>query len=185
MYCPRCAAQNLDDAKFCRACGMSLEAVAAALSGRQHPAAPGTAAAEGTEPVKGPSERRREGINALFRGGGLLAAALLIGIALGLFSNAPDWIIIWVCLAGWMACWGVISLASGIGAMIDARFMLQQQPGQADGVAAAPTARSLAAHEPEMIPGASNAHRLPLPTSVTEHATEPLAEHRRASKQAS
>lgn len=28
MFCPRCAAQNLDDAKFCRACGTNLETVA-------------------------------------------------------------------------------------------------------------------------------------------------------------
>ena len=26
MYCPRCATQNLDGAKFCRACGTNLEA---------------------------------------------------------------------------------------------------------------------------------------------------------------
>ncbi|MBA2732993.1 MAG: zinc-ribbon domain-containing protein, partial [Acidobacteria bacterium] len=31
MYCPRCSAQNLDDAKFCRACGTNLETVALAL----------------------------------------------------------------------------------------------------------------------------------------------------------
>ncbi len=38
MFCPRCAAQNLDDAKFCRACGTNLESIALALSGRYLPA---------------------------------------------------------------------------------------------------------------------------------------------------
>ena len=31
MYCPRCATQNLDGSKFCRACGTNLETIAIAL----------------------------------------------------------------------------------------------------------------------------------------------------------
>ena len=34
MYCPRCAAQNNDDAKYCRACGENLSAVALLLEKR-------------------------------------------------------------------------------------------------------------------------------------------------------
>jgi hypothetical protein len=34
MYCPRCAAQNVDDAKFCRACGADIRLVPHALAGR-------------------------------------------------------------------------------------------------------------------------------------------------------
>ena len=34
MYCPRCAAQNIDDAKFCRSCGADISLVPQALSGR-------------------------------------------------------------------------------------------------------------------------------------------------------
>jgi hypothetical protein len=34
MFCPRCAAQNLDDAKFCRACGADIRLVPQALTGR-------------------------------------------------------------------------------------------------------------------------------------------------------
>jgi hypothetical protein len=34
MYCPKCAAQNLDDAKFCRACGADIRFVPHALAGR-------------------------------------------------------------------------------------------------------------------------------------------------------
>jgi hypothetical protein len=33
MYCPRCAVQNLDDAKFCRACGADIRLVPQALQG--------------------------------------------------------------------------------------------------------------------------------------------------------
>jgi hypothetical protein len=34
MFCPKCAAQNAENVRFCRNCGIELEAVSAALSGR-------------------------------------------------------------------------------------------------------------------------------------------------------
>jgi hypothetical protein len=33
MYCPKCATQNISDAKFCRACGANLSLIPLALSG--------------------------------------------------------------------------------------------------------------------------------------------------------
>lgn len=33
MFCPKCAEQNLDDAKFCRACGVNVALVPQALTG--------------------------------------------------------------------------------------------------------------------------------------------------------
>ena len=33
MFCPRCAADNLDDAKYCRACGADIHLVSQALAG--------------------------------------------------------------------------------------------------------------------------------------------------------
>ncbi len=33
MFCPRCAAQNADDAKFCRACGADISLVPQAITG--------------------------------------------------------------------------------------------------------------------------------------------------------
>jgi hypothetical protein len=34
MFCPKCAAQNLDEAKFCRACGADISLVPQALTGQ-------------------------------------------------------------------------------------------------------------------------------------------------------
>lgn len=34
MYCPKCSAQNIDDAQYCRGCGENISLVAEAMSGR-------------------------------------------------------------------------------------------------------------------------------------------------------
>jgi hypothetical protein len=47
MYCPKCGTQNIDDASFCRGCGVNLSLVPQALEGR----APGA-------PVEGKHVRR-------------------------------------------------------------------------------------------------------------------------------
>ncbi len=38
MFCPKCAAQNLDGASFCRVCGVNISLVPQALSGQLSPA---------------------------------------------------------------------------------------------------------------------------------------------------
>lgn len=54
MYCPKCAAQNLDDAKYCRACGADIslvpQAVAGELAKRLDAAASQPARGGGKEP---------------------------------------------------------------------------------------------------------------------------------------
>lgn len=40
MFCPKCATQNLDGAKFCRSCGANVSLVPQALSGQLPQAAP-------------------------------------------------------------------------------------------------------------------------------------------------
>ena len=160
MYCPRCAAQNLDDAKFCRGCGTSLETVALALTGQYQPAS------NSGELPRDWMAVRHEGVQRLIRGIGLLGAALLIGVALGLFSNTNDWIIIWLIFVGWMAAWGVISLVSGIGSMAESRFLLKRME-QAQGHYLGGRSREFATAElPPAQPG--------LPLSVTEHTTRAL-----------
>jgi hypothetical protein len=56
MYCPRCATQNIDSARFCRSCGANLSLVPQALSG-QLPEDPSDKAARA---IKAAIKRRRE-----------------------------------------------------------------------------------------------------------------------------
>ena len=160
MYCPRCAAQNLDDAKYCRGCGTSLETIALALSGQYHPAD------NSGELPKDWLAVRHEGVQRLIRGTGLLGASLLIGVALGLFSNTNDWIMIWLVFVGWMAAWGVISLVSGIGSLAEAKF-LQKRIEQSQEHFLGRRSKEFSTAE---LPPARPA----IPLSVTEHTTRAL-----------
>ncbi len=38
MFCPKCAAQNLDGASYCRVCGANISLVPQALTGQLSPA---------------------------------------------------------------------------------------------------------------------------------------------------
>lgn len=66
MFCPRCAAQNLDDAKFCRTCGTNLETVALALAGG-HPPAKGDAGLP-SDPFERWVEARNRAVNKISKG---------------------------------------------------------------------------------------------------------------------
>jgi len=180
MYCPRCAAQNPDETKFCRACGTNLAAVSLALSDPDYLIGHEE---EETETAKSWIEKRREGTDNILKGVGWLTASLVIGGALGLFSNAADWVIIWMVMAGWMACWGIISITSGIRSRLEARFMLRR-PGQTASAISQRETQELTAQEQAMLPEALAARACSLPLSVTENTTEPLVKHDPAAKRA-
>jgi hypothetical protein len=162
MFCPRCAVQNLDDAKFCRGCGIGLETVALALSGKNLVGKRGDEDDQPTTWVV----KRRKGVNKLVRATGLLGSSLLIGAALGLFGP-HDWIVIWMVFCGWMATWGVFSLTSGIQYMIESKYMHKDL-----GDAVRDTGQLWPRAEPDALPS----HVSALPASVTEHTTRTLVE---------
>ena len=122
--------QNLDGAKFCRACGTNLETVALALAQKLHPAHSDKQAAKNSQAGKNKLEKRSEGLTKIVRASGLIGASALIGAMLALFSNQPDWILIWMIFAGWMACWGIMWLVSGFAALIESGFTPLRQGTQ-------------------------------------------------------
>lgn len=64
MFCPKCAEQNLDDAKFCRACGANVALVPQALSG--------------SLPTAANTERHASGVKYTIISLGLLAVAVTV-----------------------------------------------------------------------------------------------------------
>jgi biotin transporter BioY len=103
---------------------------------------------------------------------GWLVSSVLIGVALGLFSNDNDWIIIWMCLVGWMAVLGVISIVTGTAALMESRFM-RHQLGQPLDVAAGQV-QPLTSNDRAMMNEATTAPILRPQSSVTEHTTTRL-----------
>ncbi len=159
MFCPRCAAQNTDDTKFCRACGTNLATVNLVLSDPQQLS---TAALERVGSIS--SGKRREGISRLVHGTGWIGASAIVGIALGLFSNTNDWIFVWLGLASWMACWGIIQWSQGINKLIEARYLSRELV-----LATADSSQTI-----PQLPVVANTNELAPPGSVSEGTTELL-----------
>jgi hypothetical protein len=166
MYCPRCATQNLEGAKFCRACGTNLESVALAL------------AADAPTIVRNPHqvatvqnalEKRSRAFGKIVKGVGLIGASLLVGTALGLFSHEPDWIVLWVVFGGWLGCWGVISLIAGLATFIEAKVLLPKagETAKQIGTPTSPLEISKFGTQPELVDA-------PRHVSITEHTTRTL-----------
>jgi hypothetical protein len=170
MFCPRCAAQNLEDAKFCRVCGTNLETVALALADKYHPAK------SESDKVQDPFERwlqtRKKGVNKIATGIGLVLSSILLGVALWLFSGAPDWIVIWTVLVGWMTCLGVVSMVLGAAGLMESRLQ-RRQLGQPSG-AANPLVEPLPEGDRVMLSEALTTPILRPQSSVTEHTTTRL-----------
>lgn len=167
MYCPQCAAQNTDNAKFCRACGTDLEAVALVLTNKFPP--PGAWL-----------EKYAEGKHKVIKGAILLGAALLVGAVPALFMGVIfPLVMLWTVFFGWMAGWGIVSLASGVGEVVKSKTMLRQTKQSDSGpTATGPLELSSAAREPRMLDDATGAKPYS-PISVTEHTTELLGEQPR------
>lgn len=165
MYCPQCATQNADNAKFCRACGTDLEAVALVLTNKL--------------PLPGSwFEKYEESKHKVIMGAILLAAALLIGGVPALFIKELFlWVMLWTIFFGWIAGWGIVSLASGVGEMVKSRTVLRQMK-QVDRrlTSTEPSQLSPEAYEPRMLEDATRAKPYS-PLSVTERTTDQLSKH--------
>ena len=166
MFCPKCAAQNVDGASFCRVCGANISLIPHALSG-QLPQAP--------EPDDLRSRRRRrrgreiepsleKGIMNLFIGFGFIVAALAIMIK---FPGGIFW--------GWSLFFpGFSTFGKGVAMIVAAQ---RNQPGKSlptgnaggyfpnQAVSAAPLLEASAPRTGEL--------RAPVP-SVTEGTTRHL-----------
>jgi hypothetical protein len=173
MFCPQCATPNADNSKFCRSCGLELETVAMVLGG-----APARPAAAG-----GPKDERLEwltkqtkSVNDITGGLILILVSLLIGCALAVFVPADvPWIFVWVGLFGWMACWGGIEVASGVGNLIESKGRLRLLEPQAKESASARPPRLSPAGE-SLPAGAPVALKLTPPAGITEGTTRHLDE---------
>ena len=102
----------------------------------------------------------------------LLGAALLIGGVPALFIKELFlWAMLWTVFFGWMAGWGIVSLASGVGEMVKSKTMLRQMKQLDRGPTPTESSQlSSDAYEPRVLDDA----RPYSPLSVTERTTDLL-----------
>ncbi len=109
MYCPKCATQNADDARFCRSCGTDISLVPQAVSGSL---AERLAAAEGSRRERRHRRRHKDdrppSIDRAFRG--IFMGLAFIFVAFAVRTWAPAGNIWWF----WMFIPAALNLADGV-----------------------------------------------------------------------
>jgi len=155
MFCPTCAAQNIEGAHFCRACGANLSLIPQALTGQLQAA-----------PVEEFGRRRRrrgsrppsldEGVRTLVMGFGFIAVAAALAIWGGEIGASVWWF--------WMLIPAFGMLGKGISDII--RFNQSKTSSQVQQIAYAPP--------PQNLPANNTNELRPPAASVTEGTTRHL-----------
>ena len=170
MFCPKCAAQNVDGASFCRVCGANVSLVPQALAGRLP-----EAQAESTGIDCWPKGKRRrrgkevpsleKGIVSLFMGLGFIAAALAVMFR---FPEGFTW--------GWALFFPAFTmLGKGVAAIVAASKTRSNPPNAFDRPSVAPALHNGA--DPRLTmetPRRNTGELMPVPPSVTEGTTRHL-----------
>jgi hypothetical protein len=120
-------------------------------------------------------EKYGESKHKVVMGAILLAASLLIAGVPALFIKELFlWAMVWTVGFSWMAGWGIVSLASGVGGMVKSRTILRQMKESNRGLTSTEASQlSSAASEPRMLEDATRVKPYS-PLSVTERTTDLL-----------
>lgn len=165
MFCPKCAAQNLEGASFCRSCGANISLVPQALTGQLPEAVP-----QELDETRNARRRRRrsgpptvsDGIGQTFMGIGFLVLAA----ALALFGSELGGKAWWF----WMLIPAFVLLGRGIGQIVQAKQQAKSMPRPA-----AQFTPAMSAPQPmNPLPPRRTAELMQTPPSVTEGTTRHL-----------
>ena len=165
MFCPKCATQNMDGARFCRACGADISLVPQAMSGTltlEKQATDLDALSPEDELIRRRRHRGEQGIDKaikpMFMGFGFLIAAIVLAFV----PMGRGW---WF----WMFIPAFAMLGGGVAEIVrmkieQGRISSERAPARA--VSHAPRATEL--------PARSTSELMPPPPSVTEGTTRHL-----------
>lgn len=159
MFCPKCAAQNLDGASYCRVCGANISLVPQALTG-QLP----QASAEGLSRAERRAMRRNReiGLDTAFKNAFMGIAFLLVAMALLFTRIGIGW---WF----WMLIPAFALMGTGIAHYIRYREIQQRQQA---GAVSLPSA--YAPPQANSFPHRNTGELISQPASVTEGTTRHL-----------
>lgn len=161
MFCPKCAAQNLEGASFCRVCGANISLIPQALTG-QLPQAP-----EDDNELSGRSRgrhgRREPGLDGAFRNVFMGIAFLLVTMVLAFSRMGTGW---WF----WMLIPAFSMMGTGVAQYIRVKEREKRSflPGNID----QPSMQR--ARHVDAFPTRSTGELVPPPPSVTEGTTRHL-----------
>ncbi len=160
MFCPKCAAKNLDGASYCRSCGANISLVPQALTG-QLPQ-------EGAEGLSRSERRARRkqkeaSLDSAFKSAFMGVAFLLVAIALLFSRMGTGW---WF----WMLIPAFSFMGSGVAQYI--RYREEQRVAMMGGGMVQPSIQ--AAPQAKPLPRRSTGELAPSPPSVTEGTTRHL-----------
>ncbi|MGI8918056.1 MAG: zinc-ribbon domain-containing protein [Pyrinomonadaceae bacterium] len=158
MFCPKCAAQNLEGASFCRVCGANISLVPQALAGQMQQIAP----AEDLTRSEKRAMKRAPTLDNAFRNTFMGIAFLLVTVALSFSDMGRGW---WF----WMFIPAFSMMGTGIAQYI--RFR-DHQNRALPGFVAAPTLHS--ATPAPAFPARNTGDLIAPPPSVTEGTTRHL-----------
>lgn len=168
MFCPKCATQNMDNARFCRACGLDISLVPAALTGRISQS-PAVIEDDDEEEVKPQRRRRRKKkettYEKAFENLGVGLAFLIITAVVALFVPSGRFWWFWLLIPSF-ACFG-----EGIGQLLRLR---RELPPAAAAAADSTAELSSSVMAGELPPVRSTSEIMAPPPSVTEGTTRHL-----------
>jgi hypothetical protein len=171
MYCPQCAVENIEGAKFCRGCGADIRLVPHALQGSLP-----SGVEQARKKIDRQMRKRRkesqparmdEGVRDIFKGIGLLCVFIISMIA---FRSAFWWTI-------WFVIPALVTIGDGIGQIVRAQQEQRQLTMRAPGTEQAHlrTAPLAGASGVRELPAPDTAEMLNhAPPSVTEMTTRHL-----------
>lgn len=166
MFCPKCATQNMDNARFCRACGLDISLVSNALS-RQAPLAPAVADEESEDKPKHHRPKKQVTYAKAFENLGVGVAFLIISIIVALAVPSGRFWWFWL-LIPTFACFG-----EGLGQLIQLRREQPQQLPHATGSSVSQAELSSSGTHGSL-PARGTSEIMAPPPSVTEGTTRHL-----------
>jgi len=169
MFCPRCAADNLDDAKYCRACGADIHLVSQALTGMLPAEAVKVDGKPGNKSKKKDDEGKllEKGMENVFVG----LAFLLIFLGGLFYMRGAFFLWVWFIIPA-LACFG-----EGLGQLLRSRreqrlLMARARSGELG--AAEPPALYASPQPARTLAAPDTAEMIESPFSVTEATTRHL-----------
>ncbi|HYN84037.1 MAG TPA: zinc ribbon domain-containing protein [Pyrinomonadaceae bacterium] len=169
MFCPKCAAQNADDAKFCRACGADISLVSQAVSGQlaERLDTGGGETCAPLAPMMGGGKHQPPTIDKAVRSLFMSAAFVFIAFAVRTWlPGGSNW---WF----WMFIPAFVFLGDGVGTYLRLR---QNERRQAPAARFAP-AQTTSLNQPpraSALPPRDTGEMVQQPASVTEATTRHL-----------